>query len=55
MLLWEWNIPVPIKYIAEPTMHSMPAVTSHPSGTWGRPSHDIIIIIIIISCSSSSS
>jgi len=29
--VWEWNIPVVIKYIAEPHMHSMPAVTMHPS------------------------
>ncbi len=32
MLLWEWDIPVPIKYIAEPGMHSMPAVTPSPDG-----------------------
>ena len=30
MLIWEWDIGVPIKYIAEPDMHSMPAVTAHP-------------------------
>jgi pre-mRNA-processing factor 17 len=32
ILIWEWNIPVPIKYISEPDMHSVPAVTVHPSG-----------------------
>ncbi|KAJ0406863.1 hypothetical protein ATCC90586_002893 [Pythium insidiosum] len=32
ILIWEWGIPVPIKYISEPSMHSMPAVTLHPSG-----------------------
>lgn len=36
MLLWEWDIPVPIKYIAEPGMHSMPAVTASPDGACTR-------------------
>ncbi|KAL8007521.1 putative WD40/YVTN repeat-like-containing domain superfamily, dynein regulator LIS1 [Plasmopara halstedii] len=34
VLVWEWGIPVPIKYISEPSMHSMPAVTLHPSGAF---------------------
>lgn len=34
ILIWEWGIPVPIKYISEPAMHSMPAVTLHPSGAF---------------------
>lgn len=31
VLVWEWDIGVPIKYISDPTMHSMPVITLHPS------------------------
>lgn len=32
--IWEFGIPVQIKYIADPSMHSMPAITLHPSGNY---------------------
>ncbi|OQR86655.1 pre-mRNA-processing factor [Achlya hypogyna] len=34
ILIWEWGIPVPIKYVSEQGMHSMPATTLHPSGNY---------------------
>ncbi|ETV90526.1 hypothetical protein H310_14715 [Aphanomyces invadans] len=34
ILIWEWGIPVPIKYVSEPGMHSMPSTTLHPSGSY---------------------
>jgi len=33
VLVWEWDIGVPIKYISDPTMHSMPCMEMHPSQT----------------------
>ena len=32
ILVWEWDIGVPVKYISDPTMHSMPCMSMHPSG-----------------------
>ena len=32
--VWEWDIPVDMKYIADPSMHSMPAVTKSPNEKW---------------------
>lgn len=34
LLVWEFDIPVPIKYIADPGMHCIPAVSVHPSGVF---------------------
>ena len=31
---WDYDIPVPIKLVADPLMHSMPAVTLHPTQRW---------------------
>lgn len=33
VLVWDYDIPVPIKYISDPEMHSMPSVTLSPNGT----------------------
>lgn len=30
ILVWEWDIGVPVKYISDPTMHSMPCLVMHP-------------------------
>ncbi|XP_021742482.1 pre-mRNA-processing factor 17-like isoform X2 [Chenopodium quinoa] len=32
--VWEYGIPVVIKYISEPHMHSMPAISVHPNTNW---------------------
>lgn len=32
--VWEFGIPVQMKYIADPSMHSMPAVTPRPDGKY---------------------
>eukprot|EP00939_MAST-03C_sp_MAST-3C-sp1_P002737 g2737.t1 len=32
MLIWDFNVPVPIKYISDPAMQSIPALAQHPNG-----------------------
>jgi pre-mRNA-processing factor 17 len=32
--VWEYGIPVVIKYISEPHMHSMPSISLHPNANW---------------------
>jgi pre-mRNA-processing factor 17 len=34
ILIWEWDIGVPVKYISDPTMHSIPVITLHPGGSY---------------------
>ena len=34
MLIWETGTPVPIKFIADPSMHSIPVVAKHPSNDY---------------------
>eukprot|EP00397_Hematodinium_sp_SG-2012_P019372 GEMP01019900.1.p1 GENE.GEMP01019900.1~~GEMP01019900.1.p1 ORF type:complete len:685 (+),score=152.25 GEMP01019900.1:101-2155(+) len=34
IFVWEYGIPVVAKYISDPTMHSVPSVTMHPSGNF---------------------
>lgn len=46
ILVWEFDIPVPIKYIADPDMHSVPAITIHPSGDYlaGQSMDNTIVV-----------
>ena len=50
ILVWEFDIPVPIKYIAEPNMHCIPAVSMHPSGQFFA-GQSMDNTIVVYSCS----
>ncbi len=46
VLVWEFDIPVPIKYIQEPDMHSIPSVSVHPTEPyWVGQSMDNKIVV----------
>ena len=32
--VWDWNVPVDTKHIAEPGMHSLASVAMHPNKKW---------------------
>ena len=34
VFVWEYGLPVVVKHIADPSMHSIPSVTPHPSGRY---------------------
>lgn len=46
VLVWEWDIGVPIKYISDPSMQSMPCLAMHPSlGFFVAQSLDNTIVV----------
>uniref|UniRef100_A0A6U5HYM6 Pre-mRNA-processing factor 17 n=1 Tax=Corethron hystrix TaxID=216773 RepID=A0A6U5HYM6_9STRA len=46
VLVWEWDVGAPIKYISEPGMHAVPSVTLHPNGKfWLGTSLDNAIVV----------
>ena len=47
MLVWDFNTPVPIKYISDPEMHSIPFVATHPSGTEVSLSSSLLLLACV--------
>uniref|UniRef100_A0A7R9YFU6 Pre-mRNA-processing factor 17 n=1 Tax=Pinguiococcus pyrenoidosus TaxID=172671 RepID=A0A7R9YFU6_9STRA len=46
ILVWEWGLPVPMKYINEPNMHAIHSTCLHPSGSfWVGQSMDNSIVV----------
>jgi pre-mRNA-processing factor 17 len=50
ILVWEYGINVPVRWIADPSMHSIAAATLHPSGTmWCAQSMDNQVLVYNLS------
>lgn len=52
LLVWEYDIPVPIKYIADPDMFSVPHMSLHPSGSF-MAGQSMDNSIVVYSCGDS--
>jgi pre-mRNA-processing factor 17 len=52
IFIWEYGLPVVVKHISEPSMHSIPAVSLHPNGKYfvGQSLDNKVKYIMIIDC-----
>ena len=50
VFVWEYGLPVVVKHIADPSMHSIPTVTVHPSGRYflGQSQDNQILIFTAV-------
>ena len=50
VFVWEYGLPVVVKHIADPSMHSIPSVTVHPSGRYflGQSQDNQILIFTAV-------